>query len=72
MKFLQDGSGNNSSTRLIAAIWFMGVFAAWGGLVIYTRSLPEIPASVLGLLGICSSWLVLNKKVEVDAQKDGA
>jgi len=66
--FLQDSKGNNSSTRLLGCLWFIGVLTSWAYLVIKTSAMPEIPQSILAILGMVATWLATNKHIETKAQ----
>lgn len=49
--FLEDGQGNKSSTRLMMAIWGVGIFITWAIVCIKTASIADIPAGVQVVLG---------------------
>ena len=65
--FLQDGNGDNSSTRLMGVMVWFCVMAAWLFVSVSHGALADIPETVLGALTIASGWLAFNKHTEVNA-----
>jgi uncharacterized membrane-anchored protein len=63
-KFLQDSRGNNSSMRLGFMLWVVGVLMSWVSVVVATGSLPAIPESVVGVLGLFLAGKVTQTHVE--------
>ena len=52
MGFLQDATGNNSSSRLLTFIGTVAVLAVWAAVCIRTNTLTPLPESVIALLTI--------------------
>lgn len=50
MQFLQDVDGNNSSMRLAMIAVVLVVLAGWAYVTIITKTIPDLPAGVLGLV----------------------
>ena len=69
-KFLQDSDGNSSSTRLLGTFVWVSVMTAWLWITITSHAMPDLPQTILGVLGMTAGWLVFNKHVEVNAPKD--
>ncbi len=65
--FLQDGNGNSSSTRLLGAFVWVAVMTAWLWITFSTKAMPDLPQTILGVLGMTAGWLVFNKHIEVNA-----
>lgn len=64
-KFLQDNDGNSSSMRLGTMLWLIGVLVAWIFVAIATKTLPEIPMSVAGIIGMILTGKVAQKGIEL-------
>ncbi len=62
--FLQDSTGNFSSTRLAFLVWAIGVLACWAYVVVKSLALPPIPTEVVTVLGILMTGKVVQKYTE--------
>jgi hypothetical protein len=59
--FLQDDSGNLSSTRLALLLWVIGVLVIWGAASLKTGELKAIPDSVTTVIGLLMGGKVMQK-----------
>lgn len=67
--FLKDHNGNNSSMRLFVGIWLIGVLGAWMFIVVVTRTLPDLPTSIAGIVVAAFGAKIGQKMVEVNSDK---
>lgn len=65
-KFLQDHNHNNSSTRLLGTFVWLCVMVMWALLSAKAGVMQELPQTVLGVLGIATTWLAYNKYAELN------
>lgn len=63
---LQDDDGNTSSMRLAFLITVVTTLITWTAISYATKSMPEIPASMLGLIGMLLAGKVTQKHIEVN------
>ena len=62
--FLKDHENNNSSTRLVNLLWALGILIGWLFVAITTKSLPDIPAGPLAILGMVLTAKVVQTHIE--------
>ena len=73
--FLQDDAGNQSSMRMVTVSWNFGILIAFCYVVFMSKALPDVPASVLAILGMMLTAKVGQKMVETkpcDTTQGGA
>jgi preprotein translocase subunit SecY len=63
---LQDDDGNTSSMRLAFLITVITALITWAAISYATKSMPEIPASMLALIGMLLAGKVTQKHIEVN------
>lgn len=59
--FLEDNNGGFSATRLAFLLWVVGLLVIWLLAFFKTGAMPEIPTSVLTLLGILMGGKVVQR-----------
>ena len=64
---IQDNEGNSSSMRLMCLAWALVPLAVWAIIAITTRSLPNVPDSILYVLAIVLTGKTVSKGVELAA-----
>ncbi len=62
--FLQDHENNNSSTRLITFLWAFGILVGWLFVAFTTKTLPDIPAGPMAILGMVLTAKVAQTHIE--------
>jgi len=67
MSILTDNDGNQSSMRLMCLAWALVPLIVWVGVAIYSRSLPNVPDSILYVLAIVFTGKTVSKGVELAA-----
>lgn len=65
---VQDHEGNTSSMRVITLAWTLIPLFAWAYVVVSTSTLPSIPESILGVIGLVLTGKVAQKHVEVNSK----
>jgi len=63
-QFFKDDTGQYSATRLAFLIWAAGVFLVWAYMCILTKSLVEIPQTVVEVTGLFMGGKVIQSHIE--------
>lgn len=63
-QFFKDDTGQYSATRLAFLLWAVGVFGIWAYMCVLTRSLIEIPQTVVEVTGLFMGGKVLQSHIE--------
>ena len=64
IKFLQDDAGNSSSIRLAMLVTIAFVMVGWLFVALTTRTVPDIPSGLLGVIGTVIAGKVWQKYPE--------